>query len=156
MTGGMWKSKTKYCKKKVIFVQVSKKKSFINIFTSLKYGQFVLSLTLVYFFWSPICMQTTGSILRPGNCLASMMVIHTWKSWDFRWSIVRVIDLILLRLNLSVFKKHRNHLHFPVVESDWNLTFPFHVTGLDAFILSFGFVLFIRPGWQSWSVRISY
>lgn len=44
----------------------------------------MLSLTLVYFFWSPTWMQTTGSILRPASCRASIMVRHTWKSCAFR------------------------------------------------------------------------
>ncbi len=30
------------------------------------------------------CTQTTGSILRPASCLASMTVMQTWKSWAFR------------------------------------------------------------------------
>ena len=47
----------------------------------------MLSFTLVYFFWSPTWIHTTGSILRPGNCLASIIVTQTWKSWDFKWSL---------------------------------------------------------------------
>lgn len=46
--------------------------------TSLKQGQFVDSLTLVYFFWSPTCTHTTGSMLSPASWRASMMVTHTW------------------------------------------------------------------------------
>lgn len=81
--------------------------------TSLKYGQFVLSLTLVYFFWSPIWIQTTGSILSPGNWRASMIVIQTWKSCDFRWSIVRVIDLILRGKHWDFcFRKKKSYI-FP-------------------------------------------
>lgn len=45
--------------------------------TSLQYGQLVDSLTLVYFFWSPTCTQTTGSMLSPASCRASITVIHT-------------------------------------------------------------------------------
>lgn len=42
-------------------------------------------------------MHTTGSMLRPGSWRASMIVTHTWKSCDFRWS------LNLLRCALCFF-----------------------------------------------------
>lgn len=44
----------------------------------------MLSLTLVYFLTSPTWTQTTGSIFNPANCLPSIIVIHTWKSWAFK------------------------------------------------------------------------
>lgn len=47
----------------------------------------MLSFTLVYFFWSPTWIHTTGSMLRPGSCLASIIVTQTWKSCDFKWSL---------------------------------------------------------------------
>ena len=46
----------------------------------------MLSLTEVNFrvFSSPTWTQTTGSMFKPANCLASITLTHTWKSCAFK------------------------------------------------------------------------